>query len=848
MDNFSLTNFVEKPTRTAHRIRNRENKKRSHAHDNSPSKTYSSTLIDVVLHNGDYIIDSDVIGCPFSDHKFVVSTLKFPSLKPQVQQFKSRCLSESNLKKIEDLLLNSSDSFLDIDSATGPDAKLKYLQSTLLKLVDKVCPEKVVKRRSTYEQPPWIDHELNMAKNERDYLYKIADKSNDNKEKWDEYRAARTKFQSLNRSKMVAYFKSKGVKDFKNSKKFWQFYKSSIKLRSDVSSDDCPSTMKNGDESASTPDDITTLFNTFFTTIESVSLTSPDECSEFINNTFNELKRSNKIKPTEQTFSFKPVTATRVNYFISALSETRSSGISGISTKILKLAPSSMSPLFAKVINSCFETNTVPLEWKAAIVTPLFKKGINTEVSNYRGISVLAPLAKVFEKIVNEQVLDYLDRHSILFNGQHGFRKGHSCETALQELLSDINAARDKRLITMLLMIDYRKAFDCVDSNLLLLKLFQYGFSNNALDLIASYFKDRQQQTKLNGRISSPSPIKFGVPQGSVLGPLFFLIFINDLAFLLDNLSSKLFADDTTIYKSGPELNALLTAFQQHIKPLFSWCKFNRLDINWTKTYAMFVTNKRVLLPKELIIEGIKVQVVSEFKLLGVIIDDKLSFIKHVANICRLVNIKLFSIKRLFYLSSIVKNQFFKTFILPYYDYCLSLIMYFPKNLIQKLSNSFYICLFKLFNYKFCDQNPIIINDLLKKFNLFAFEHRVFSKLLSFANNIYSNCNSPATLHNCFRTSAARHKTRTLRNSKELDTSRSNTHYGDMTFSNFFPKLINLGCPNYIHYSANEFKAKLKTDLDSIFNRFSVATDKEPIKYNIFKKFFLISPRLPFIK
>ena len=127
----------------------------------------------------------------------------------------------------------------------------------------------------------------------------------------------------------------------------------------------------------------------------------------------------------------------------------------------------------------------------------------------------------------------------------------------------------------------YKKAFDCVDSNLLLLKLFNYGFSNNALELlISNYFKDREQCTKISNNMSSPCQIKLGVPQGSVLGLLFFLIFINDLAFLLDSISSKLFADDTTLYKSGPDLDNPITNFKLSIKPLFSWCKFNRLDIN----------------------------------------------------------------------------------------------------------------------------------------------------------------------------------------------------------------------------------------------------------------------------
>jgi len=250
---------------------------------------------------------------------------------------------------------------------------------------------------------------------------------------------------------------------------------------------------------------------------------------------------------------------------------------------------------------------------------------------------------KYLKKYSMSSIVTYLDKQSILFAGQHGFRKGHSCETALHELISDLNVARDSWLISMLLFIDYRKAFDSVDSNLLLLKLFLYDFTNSALALVGDYFKGRSQCTKVQGKVSEPADILLGVTQGSVLGPLFFLLFINDLAYLLQGLSSKLFADDTTIYSSGPDLDSVVKDFQARIKPLSTWCSLNRLDINWSKTFVMFVTKERVSLPSSVDLNGVSVSVVTEFKLLGVTLDNKLNFDKHISIVCRQINSKLFS-------------------------------------------------------------------------------------------------------------------------------------------------------------------------------------------------------------
>ncbi len=145
--------------------------------------------------------------------------------------------------------------------------------------------------------------------------------------------------------------------------------------------------------------------------------------------------------------------------------EPSSPGNSGISSKIMKLIPDTLVPIFTKIINCSISTSSIPEDWKSALVTPLFKnKGKTTDLNNYRGISVLSPMAKIFEKVLAIQITRYFDKNGLFSSHQHGFRKGHSCETALHELISDLNKARDKKLVNMLLFIDFKKAFDTVDS------------------------------------------------------------------------------------------------------------------------------------------------------------------------------------------------------------------------------------------------------------------------------------------------------------------------------------------------------------------------------------------------
>ena len=329
---------------------------------------------------------------------------------------------------------------------------------------------------------------------------------------------------------------------------------------------------------------------------------------------------------------------------------------------------------------------------------------------------------------------------------------------------------------------------------------------------------------------SSFLDIRLGVPQGSVLGPLFFLIFINDLPYCLEDLLIKLFADDTTIYQSGENVESVISSFNKNLSPLFDWCKFNLLEINWSKTYVMFVHNKRLKVPEYVTLNGYNIKTVTEFKLLGVLIDDKLNFKKYVSNVCLAVNKRLFSIHKLFYLCTSVKIQFFKTFILPFFDYCCSLIGYYSKESIQKLSDYFYFCLFKLFKFKFNSYDFNIINNFLEQYGLFSFQHRFLSRMLNFSYKIFNFDDGRIELKSKLISNESRSLHYELRNKDLLYEPGSKSKYGANTFEYLYSRLINKFTISKKDLKLNHFKLSIFNNINLIYTKTIILFSKFNLK------------------
>ena len=279
-----------------------------------------------------------------------------------------------------------------------------------------------------------------------------------------------------------------------------------------------------------------------------------------------------------------------------------------------------------------------PNEWKNANVTPIHKKGDRTDPSNYRPVSLTSQVCKVLESIIVDKITEHLTKNNLLNDAQHGFREGRSCLTNLLETLEQWTEIIDEGDAIDVAYLNFRKAFDLVSHEHLIYKLSKYGIKGKLLEWIKDFLKDRTQRVVIRGTASSPRKVTSGVPQGSVLGPLLFLIFINDLPLgLLSALS--LFADDSKLFsrivkskKKGKKSNINGSAILQNdLNAVLEWANKWRMEFNVDKCKIMHLGHNN---PKTTYsMGGSNLEETEEERDLGVLIDNKLDFGKHIRTI-----------------------------------------------------------------------------------------------------------------------------------------------------------------------------------------------------------------------
>ena len=584
---------------------------------------HSATLIDHIYTNQVHnIVSCGIITYDISDHLGTFTTIALHEnlnyMHRANQNTRHEHFSDENFTKFQNLIdsenwddvLNEQDTQLKYDIFTTKYTKHyedAFSTDTVRRKKQRVCPK------------PWILPWLEEACDRKNRLYSayIAEPTGRNKALYIKMKKFCKKHINLAKNK---YYKSYFNKHNSNSRKQWQMINSLLNRRKHSQS-----TIKLYDDNGcliKSPSDVAEKFNTYFTSIaerlKSQTRTNFDRQSSdhtiFMKNPLNNSIFINPTHPEE------------VNNIINSLKNKSTSD-----TKICALKAASTLPKFnlllTNIINSSFESGIFPSQLKIAKVVPIHKNGTKTDVSNFRPISLLSSFSKIFEKTMHNRVSKFLEDNNALHDMQYGFRSGRSCEHALLAANNEILSSLSKKQIALLLLIDFSKAFDMVDHEILLDKLKHYGIRGIANNWFKSYLSGREQYVTIDGKVSSKLTLKYSVPQGSILGPLLFIIYINDIPNICKFAKFILYADDANIIITGTDMTEILTKFHELSDNLVRWVAVNELALNIKKTSYMIFSRSRNMNMSTypLKIANIPIERKKVASFLGVLVDDKLT-------------------------------------------------------------------------------------------------------------------------------------------------------------------------------------------------------------------------------
>ena len=421
---------------------------------------------------------------------------------------------------------------------------------------------------------------------------------------------------------------------------------------------------KDGNETNS-PTEIAEKFNEYFVNIAS-------ELKFGNSHNFQHTNHESFLKNrTSSSIYLRPVEPDEVDGIIRGL---KNKSTSDTKVSVLKIANevTKFKSVITDVINSSFEQGVFPQQLKMAKVIPVHKSGSKTEISNYRPISLLSSFSKIFEKTMHNRITNFMESNQSLYEMQYGFRKGRSCEHALLTAQSAILNSLNRKEIALLLLIDFSKAFDMVEHGILLNKLDHYGIRGIAHDWLKSYLSNRDQFVNINGTNSTKKSLKFGVPQGSILGPLLFIIYINDIPEINRLVKFILYADDANIIITGKTIQEINQQFNELSKTLVNWVGNNGLLLNIKKTKYMIFSKHKIdtsLFVPQILDRPIERETTTKF--LGVLVDDKLNWSQHIcalrSNMARYIGI-MYKLKS--FLPLTARLNIFHSFVQSHINYC----------------------------------------------------------------------------------------------------------------------------------------------------------------------------------
>ena len=438
----------------------------------------------------------------------------------------------------------------------------------------------------------------------------------------------------------------------------------------------------------SNPRDIVEHFNDYFVNIgtrlaEAIHSPSTDFTSYL-----------DKTLKTTDSFVLHPTDAWEIIRIVNGFAGKSSCGVDGLPVNLMKECIVHIAEPLSALINVSFCTGVVPDSLKIAKICPIYKGGGEHDFSNYRPISVLPSFSKIYEKAVYNRLSNYFNTKHFFIDNQYGFRPSYSTFMALQDMYDKISQSIEHRESSIGVFLDLSKAFDTVNHDILLCKLSHYGVRGVALEWFSDYLTRRKQCVVFNGVTSDLKNILCGVPQGSILGPLLFIIYVNDITNCSKLLHFILFADDTNIFYSNKCQTGLICTLNFELSLLSDWFRANKLSLNVKKSnYIVFGNNSRESADcaENVVIDGIKIEKVSSTKFVGVYIDENLNWKQHTFHTASKISRSLGMINRVKYiLSHDLLLTLYRTMIHPYLLYCnilwgnASMVALKPLILLQK--------------------------------------------------------------------------------------------------------------------------------------------------------------------